>query len=198
MKTKITPMTGLKAGPADGLGDGEFIAYASTWTTTPDAYGDVVKQGAFAQTIKDWKASGNVVPVLYGHRSDDPSMNVGATLDLAEDDHGLKVHGKFDDTPTAQQVYSLVKGRRLNQLSFAYDTITSGPVKAGGGPKPTSFRRSASTKSRWSRSEPTKTPASSRSRAHPAVQPPRPWHYASPSSAQRASHHSTSDIRCRC
>jgi HK97 family phage prohead protease len=57
-------------------------------------------------------------------------MNVAARLSLTEDDHGLLVTGKVDQTPTAEQVYNLVKSRRLNQLSFAYDTIDSAPAKA--------------------------------------------------------------------
>ena len=133
MRTKLAPLAGLKTGPGDGLGEKEFTAYASTWTRTPDAYGDVVAKGAFTQTIKDWAASGNTLPILYAHNAADPYMNVAAAVGLSEDDHGLLVHGKFDDAPTAEQVYHLVKERRLSQLSFAYDTLDSGPVDLAGG-----------------------------------------------------------------
>lgn len=128
-------------GPGDGLGDREFTAYASTWTRTPDAYGDVVAPGAFTDTIAEWRASGNVVPVLYGHRTDDPGYNVAGAKSLTEDDHGLLVHGVFDDTPTALQVYNLVKGRRLGQLSFAYDTLDEAPITLPGGVKANELRR---------------------------------------------------------
>ncbi|WP_345764682.1 HK97 family phage prohead protease [Diaminobutyricibacter sp. McL0608] len=98
-------------------------------------------KGAFAQTIQDWASSGNTVPILYGHNAADPYMNVAAAVDLSEDDHGLLVHGKFDDAPAAEQVYSLVKSRRLSQLSFAYDTIDQGPVEVAGGEKANELRQ---------------------------------------------------------
>ena len=141
MRTKLASLAGLKAGPGDGLGEKEFTAYASTWTRVPDAYGDVVAKGAFAQTIKEWAASGNTVPILYGHNSADPYTNVAAAVDLSEDDHGLLVHGKFDDAPAAEQVYSLVKSKRLSQLSFAYDAIDQGPVDLAGGEKANELRQ---------------------------------------------------------
>ena len=50
MKTKSVPVT-FKTGPEEGLKDGEFIAYASTFTREPDSYGDVVAKGAFARGI---------------------------------------------------------------------------------------------------------------------------------------------------
>ena len=123
MRTKISTLQRLKTGPDDGLGDREFKAYASTWTRTPDSYGDVVRKGAFADTIRYWEASGNVVPILYGHDASDPHKNIAATKSLVEDDHGLLVHGVFDETPMAEQVYQLVRGRRLSQLSFAFGHI---------------------------------------------------------------------------
>ena len=43
----------FKAGPEDGLAEGEFIVYPSTFTREPDAYGDVVAKGAFAETIEN-------------------------------------------------------------------------------------------------------------------------------------------------
>lgn len=141
MRTKITSLHRLKAGPGDGLGEREFTAYASTWTRTPDAYGDVVAPGAFTDTIAEWEASGNVVPILYGHRTDDPAYNVGGAQQLQEDGHGLLVHGRFDDTPTAEQVYNLVKGRRLGQLSFAFDTQEEVPITLPGGVKANELRR---------------------------------------------------------
>lgn len=119
----------VKAGPDAGLAEGEFVVYPSTFTKTPDSWGDIVAPGAFTKTIADWKASGNVLPGLYGHRMDDPDYFVAGAQDMGEDEHGWWVKGAFDlDNPKAQQVYKLAKGRRLNQLSFAYDTLDSGTV----------------------------------------------------------------------
>lgn len=101
----------------------------------------MVARGAFADTIKQWQASGNVLPVLYGHDMADPHKNIAATKRLIEDDHGLLVHGVFDDTPMAEQVYQLVKGRRLSQLSFAFDILDQGPVELPDGGKANELRR---------------------------------------------------------
>jgi HK97 family phage prohead protease len=141
MRTKIGDLQHLKAGPDDGLGEREFKAYASTWTRTPDSYGDVVAKGAFADTIKRWRASGNVLPILYGHDMADPHKNIAATKLLIEDEHGLLVHGVFDDTEMATKVYELVKGRRLSQLSFAYDVVQQAPVTLDGGIKANELRK---------------------------------------------------------
>lgn len=116
-----------KAGPDDGLAEGEFLVYPSTFTRKADSYGDVVAKGAFADDIKAWADSGNVLPGLYGHRMDDPDYFVASALEQGEDDHGWWVKGKFDlESPKGPTVYRLVKGRQLNQLSFAYDVLDSG------------------------------------------------------------------------
>ncbi|WP_410781003.1 HK97 family phage prohead protease [Leifsonia sp. SIMBA_070] len=44
------------------------------------------------------------------------------------------------DTPTAEQVYALMKGPRLTQLSFAYDTVDSAPIKPPDGTKAKELR----------------------------------------------------------
>lgn len=132
----------VKAGPDDGLAEGEFIVYPSTFTKTPDSYGDIVAPGAFADDIQRWKDSGDVLPGLYGHRMDDPDFFVASALEMSEDEHGWKVRGSFDlDSPKGPQVYRLVKGRRLNQLSFAYDVIDEAVVELDGGQKANELRK---------------------------------------------------------
>lgn len=124
MDLKELRLTNLKAGADDGLEDGQFVAYASTWTRTPDSYGDVVAKGAFADTIVDDWSGDNVLPILFGHDTVDPFSNIGGALELTEDDHGLLVKGQLDlENPKAMQVYRLLKGRRINQLSFAFDVL---------------------------------------------------------------------------
>lgn len=126
MLTKSAQLTGIKAGPDDSLEEGEFIAYASVFGNI-DSYGDVVMEGAFSDDLKMWKASENPIPLLFGHRMDDPDFNIGHLVDEEEDAKGLKVHGKLDlENPKAKQTYRLLKGRRLTQLSFAYDILEAG------------------------------------------------------------------------
>ena len=125
----------VKAGPADGLAEGEFTAYASVFGNK-DSYGDVVMPGAFADTLAEWKDSGNTIPLLFGHNMSDPDYNIGGVKSAVEDDHGLLVTAQLDlDNPKAVQTYRLLKGRRLSQMSFAYDVLDgreSQRAKAGG------------------------------------------------------------------
>lgn len=132
----------VKAGPADGLEEGQFLVYPSTFTREPDAYGDVIAKGAFLDDIEAWKSSGNVLPGLFGHRMDDPDYFVAGAIEEGEDEHGWWVKGEFDmENPKAKQVYRLVKGRRLNQLSFAYDVLDEGAVELPDGRKANELRK---------------------------------------------------------
>lgn len=143
MRTKSVKIDGrrIKAGPEDGLNEGEFIVYPSTFTRTPDAYGDVVAKGAFLKGIEHRKENGIVLPGLFGHRMDDPDFYVAHAIEEGEDDHGWWVKGAFDlDEPKAAKVYKLVKGRRLNELSFAYDVVDEASVTLEGGAKANELR----------------------------------------------------------
>lgn len=123
MLLKATADVQIKAGPDDGLGEGQFTAYASVFGNV-DSYGDKVIKGAFAEDLKAWKKSGNPIPLLWGHDMQDPFSNIGHLVDAKEDDHGLLVTGQLDlESPKAMQVYRLIKGRRVNQMSFAYDVL---------------------------------------------------------------------------
>jgi len=119
------------AGPGDGLDDGQFLGYASVFDNV-DSYGDVVRKGAFAETLTEWQSKGDNIPLLWGHDMADPWSNIGS-VEATEDDHGLLVKGTFDlENPKAQQVYRLVKGRRVGDMSFAYDVLDSGPTEVDG------------------------------------------------------------------
>ena len=126
----------------NGLAEGEFEAYASTFTREPDSYGDVVAKGAFGDSLKEWADSGQVLPVLFGHRFDDPDYNIGGVVEAAEDDHGLKIRGQLDlDSPKAAQVHRLMKAKRIGQMSFAFDVLDSGSVKLDDGRKANELRK---------------------------------------------------------
>lgn len=138
MKIKSVHIGKVKAGPDDGLAEGEFIVYPSTFTREPDSYGDVVAKGAFLNGIKAWKDSGDVLPGMYLH---DPNQIVAGAVDMGEDDHGWWVKGAFDgDDPHAQKVYRWLKGRRLSALSFAYDTHDEAEVELDDGRKANELR----------------------------------------------------------
>lgn len=131
VKIKNQPVK-IKAGPDDGLEEGQFQAYASVFGNK-DSYGDVVIPGAFAGSLKEWESSGSPIPLLFGHNMSDPDYNIGHVVEAVEDDHGLKVTAQLDlESPKAAQTYRLIKGRRINQMSFAYDVLDGGPTKSDG------------------------------------------------------------------
>lgn len=110
----------VKAAGEDGSDDGTFEAIVATYDL--DSYGDKIVPGAFEQTLADWKATGDPIPVIWSHMSYDPEAHIGVVVDAKETDDGLWVKGQLDlDQPKAAQVYRLMKGRRVTQFSFAYD-----------------------------------------------------------------------------
>ena len=140
MKIKSVPVQ-FKTGAEEGLAEGEFLVYPSTFTRTPDSYGDVVAPGAFAKGIAARKEAGITLPGLFGHRLDDPDFFVASAIDEGEDDHGWWVKGAFDmDSPKGPQVYRLVKSGRLRELSFAFDILDEGAVELEDGTKANELR----------------------------------------------------------
>lgn len=128
----------FKAAGDDG---GHIVAYAATFDREPDSYGDVIAPGAFKNTLEEWKASGNVIPLLFGHRTDDPAMNIGGVDSIEEDERGLRIEATFDkDSETAQYVRRLVLEKRLSKLSFAYDVLDEGTITLDDGRKANELR----------------------------------------------------------
>jgi len=119
------------AGVADGLAEGQFVALVSVFNNE-DSYGDVVRPGAFTQTLQEWATKGDDIPVIWAHQWSDPFSHIGRVLKATETLQGLEVTGQIDDlegddpNPTAKQVYRLLKGRRVTQFSFAYDVGEGG------------------------------------------------------------------------
>jgi HK97 family phage prohead protease len=111
------------AGVADGLAEGQFVAIVSVFGNE-DSVGDVVRPGAFTETLAEWGAKGDPIPVIWSHAWGDPFAHVGVVVKAVETLQGLEVTGQIDDldtNPTSAQVYRLLKGRRVTQFSFAYD-----------------------------------------------------------------------------
>ena len=136
MLTKSVPITHVKAGEQDGLEAGQFEALVSV-VGNKDSYGDVVMPGAFDETLAEWKASGNPIPVIWSHRYDDPDNHIGYVLDAAEKTidgkTGLWVKGQLDTDPDAKralQVARLLRGKRVTQFSFSYDVLDGAQVKS--------------------------------------------------------------------
>lgn len=89
-----------------------FSGYGSVFNQV-DSYGDVIVKGAFRDTLRDAKKSGNWPAMLSQHggwgMGADDLTPVGIWTDMAEDDHGLKVEGRLADTTRGREAYALLK-----------------------------------------------------------------------------------------
>ena len=103
-------------------GSGIVEGYASTWTTTPDSYGDIVIKGAFKETLEKRAKTGHPFPLCFNH---DLDQIIGAVKSIEEDDFGLKITASFLNSPLAQEKRELVKEGIVWQFSFAYNIIES-------------------------------------------------------------------------
>ncbi|MHA4853015.1 HK97 family phage prohead protease [Rhodococcus sp. MSC1_016] len=141
MQHKSIQLTDLRVGTKGGLEEGQFIGYASVFGNV-DLHGDITAKGAFADSLDAWAKSDRNIPILYGHRDDDPDYNVGHVISAKEDDRGLLITGQLDlDSPKGAQTYRLVKGRRLSEMSFAYEVEDSAEVKGADGTPANELRK---------------------------------------------------------
>lgn len=117
----------LEAGTDDDLADGDFRALVSAFGST-DSYGDIVEPGAFTDSLAEWAAGGDPIPVVWAHQWADPFAHVGTVKSAEETDRGLEIVGHIspeerESNTTAAQVYRLLKERRITQFSFAFDVL---------------------------------------------------------------------------
>lgn len=84
---------------------GEFSGYAATYNR--DSEGDRIEPGAFAQSIRDRKGK---IPIFLNH---DRGQWAGASTSLAEDGHGLMLHGQiFTDTSAGKEALALMRNAK--------------------------------------------------------------------------------------
>lgn len=132
MDTKTFTGAVKAAGDADGLPEGTFKALVSVFGNV-DSVGDVVMPGAFADSIEAWEAKGDPIPVIWSHDWADPYSHIGHVTKALETDDGLVVEAELDlANPKAEQVYRLLKGRRVTQFSFAYDVVDGAEAERDG------------------------------------------------------------------
>lgn len=98
----------------DGTDTGEMIfsGYGAVFGNV-DSYGDVIQKGAFKDTLREARKSGNWPAMLMQHggwgMGADDMTPVGIWTSMEEDDIGLKVEGKLADTPRGIEAYKLMK-----------------------------------------------------------------------------------------
>jgi len=118
----------LKLSPADSGTDAmSFEGYGAVFGNV-DAYGDVIEPGAFAAYLADVKNGKQSWPAMmlqhggWGMTAEDLTP-IGVWTDLAEDGKGLKVKGRFADTPRGREIYQLMKMEprpAIDGLSIGY------------------------------------------------------------------------------
>lgn len=98
--------------------DGTFSGYGSTFGGKPDSYGDVIRYGAFSDTIRNGGRNGNGIAMLWQHRESEP---IGVWTDLVENTKGLKVTGKLAlKIQRGLEAYELMKMGALKGLSIGW------------------------------------------------------------------------------
>lgn len=98
--------------------DGFFSGYCSVFDVE-DSYGDVVKAGAYTETIKAWTDKGKMPPILWQHSRSDV---IGVWTKLVEDEKGLYGEGRLlvKDVAKAREAHALMKAGAIDGLSIGY------------------------------------------------------------------------------
>ncbi|MDH2311438.1 HK97 family phage prohead protease [Methylobacterium brachiatum] len=114
MNKRTAPVLEIKA-----LKDsGEFEGYGSTFGGEPDAYGDVIASGAYADSLAAHKAKGTMPKLFWQH---DPGEPIGKWVSAKEDDRGLLMGGKLNmDVQRGREAYALLKAGDIDGLSIGY------------------------------------------------------------------------------
>jgi HK97 family phage prohead protease len=129
---------GIKALTEEG--PGIFSAIVSVFGNV-DHGGDRILAGAFVESLAEWKASGDPIPVVFSHQWQDPDAHVGEVLEAKEllpgdpllEGTGLEENGglwtKFglfvddpDEAP-ARRLAKRLEKRTIREFSFAYDVV---------------------------------------------------------------------------
>ena len=100
--------------------EGILEGYFSTYDETPDSYGDIIKPGAFTETIKNREESGHPFPLCFNH---DFSAIIGAVDSVKDTEKGPFIKAHFLDTQQAQDVRKMLQSGAIYQFSFAYDVL---------------------------------------------------------------------------
>lgn len=104
-----------------------FTGYGAVFNNI-DAGGDLIEPGAFASFLADVKGGKQRWPAMMSQHGGmgltaEDLTPIGVWTDFSEDGHGLKVSGKFADTPRGIEMYKLMKMTprpAIDSLSIGY------------------------------------------------------------------------------
>ena len=99
--------------------DGQISGYASLFDVK-DQNSDVVRRGAYAQSLAALAREGRQVKMLWQH---DPNQPIGIWNHVTEDDKGLRVQGRIlSELATGQEALALINAGAIDGLSIGYRT----------------------------------------------------------------------------
>jgi HK97 family phage prohead protease len=100
--------------------EGLLEGYGSVFDVE-DSYGDVVRPGAFKDSLAEWKARGSLPKMLWQH---DPSQPIGKWDEMEEDGRGLRVRGHLLlSVSKARECHEMLKAGLIDGLSIGFRTI---------------------------------------------------------------------------
>lgn len=106
--------------------DGIFVGYGSTFGGAPDSYGDIIKQGAFLESLNKGGRNGYGIAMLWQHKAD---KIPGKWISLEENSKGLKVKGQLAlNTQLGKEAYELLKMGAIQGLSIGFNVSKDGSV----------------------------------------------------------------------
>jgi uncharacterized protein len=103
---------------------GIFEGYAAIFNT-PDIAGDIILPGAFRQSLQNRDATS--IRLFFDH---DWNRCLGQVLEVAEDDHGLRVRGRLDlNNHGAKIIHRKMLQYRSLGLSVGFKTVRAAQVQ---------------------------------------------------------------------
>jgi uncharacterized protein len=105
-------------------GDGmSFTGYASVFNSPSEDLGgfiEYVAPGAFRRSLQ----SRNEVKLLWNHDAGEPLASLrGGTMQLVEDERGLKVTAQLPNTTRGRDVAELLRTKVIDSMSFGFNVI---------------------------------------------------------------------------
>ena len=98
---------------------GIIRGYGSTFGGDPDSYGDIIKQGAFSESIKANGRGGLGFAMLWQHYADEP---MGVWASIVEDSKGLALEGNVEiKSDIGRHRFELLKMGGVKGLSIGFD-----------------------------------------------------------------------------
>ncbi|AEJ02181.1 phage prohead protease, HK97 family [Nitrosomonas sp. Is79A3] len=119
----------------------EFSGYGAVFENV-DSYGDMIRKGAFIDTLKEARKTGNWPSLLlqhggFGFDADD-MMPIGIIDSMEEDKIGLKIYAVLADIQRARDAYALMKMTprpAISGLSIGYIPVAFENGTEQGGPR---------------------------------------------------------------